>query len=931
MSSSSENADSSVPTSSLSNLLGGSWVSVASRFRRRDQRSASYSEVEHVVTGDPLVILGSLMETLKKHQIPGPRLLRLEHEFKVVLGIGSQFDVLGASESVLNELYSSVAYNAAPTIAVQCVHNTVGCFKNIAIKRSRAPVRTIPVSRDVALQDLNQQLRSAQSEIDTLSHAPFRNHDHIVKLLAWGLCLDTLEDRNLEALRIPLLVLERAECNLFESLQLNIEEDGYLNEAAKVKVCFDIGSGLSALHAESVAHGDLKPQNILMFPKDDGWIAKLCDFGLSAEDRYNKETIVSYGGTMGWRPKEAMFQNDLPLTSGACQPCDIFAYGLLVWSVFLLKGQCPLTEDQERDGTASILASTAFQETDWISPAVRSRVAFTCQSCLSPDPKARDGNPWRYLRLNIGLARPIRLLNQINDLGLSVPSHMKMDLSPVGKFIKIIDPGPQLSETSPSSLPQDRHWKFKATFDYEVFTKRVPMRRKRYLQLAELFPTITKTSSKEPDSLDQMTMVDVQQLNFQLLRALLHDQRPQSRTLSQDSLLTVYALSCLRSQISVAVWKRTREMHSFPNIVAMVFTNSSLVSSLTIETLAWLCRGEIGKHEIAEAVQSGIDLWRSCYMFLGLGASKSEEVFLLLLAHGCSPGDPASHDMISRQYFDTVLQLEAPHARPSVFRCFLRRILEDSISESNSHNKALIVEVCNRFHQTATSESISPNTRYFMTGHLPSDFQADAPTTALHDCAISFSYGGVEQLIRNGFLVDCLNAQGYTALQVVERSMEHMETTRSVKAPSDAYRIVALLRQHGSSTIYEAIQTRSSGSQSVGYNERVGLGWEKVEVANSRPVYRECWSGSVTLKKPTFSLFEDRQLALGQRRMMGGEEGQVYYLDLIRFISQEPVMAQNPECRNDQFPLFDDAWYEEEPERPDPITPRSYNFTGIGA
>jgi len=921
MSTSTETLGSSVPTSSLSNLRGGSWVSIASHFRRHAQRSTSYSEVERVVAGDPLIVLSSLMDTLKKNQIPGPRLLRLQHEFTEILGTGAQFDVLGAPLSLPEDLCNGVTFPQGchgPLSPIVTKKDADEYFKCVAIKRSKAPYRPTSVPKDVALQDLTQQLRFAQSEIYTLSHAPFRDHDHIVKLLAWGLCLDTLEDRNLTALRIPLLVLERAVCNLFESLQANLEDENHLDQSARLQVCFDVGSGLSALHAESVTHGDLKPQNVLMFRKEGSWVAKLCDFGLSAEDRHDEGTTVRYGGTMGWRPREAMFQNDCPLTSGSCQSCDVFAYGLLVWSIFLLRGHCPLTETQERDGVANRLAAVDIDETEWLSSAHKSRLAFVCQSCLSPDPKARDRHPWKYLKMNIGLARPVRLFEKINGRGISVRSYVNVDLSPFSRLIKTVVPGTQLSTTSPSSLPQDRQWKFKATFSYERFIERIPMRRKAYLQFAELFPSLSRTTANNTCSVDQAATVMVEHLYSRLLGALSCHQHPQSPKLSQESSLTIYALSCLRSTIDLATWKRTRELHDLPNMVETVFTNATLVTSLTIEMLAWLCKGDIGKQEITEAIENGTDLWHGCLTFLGFGNSKAEEVFLLLLAYGCNPGDlVASNETQALGEFT---------GRPSVFRCFLNKILQCPIAEFRSHSESLIVEVCNRFHRMATDESLSPRTRYFMTGHLPSTMQADTPTTALHDCAFSFSYAGVEQLIRNGFLVDCLNAKGFAAIQIVEQKISYLATLGPTKPPSDAYRILALLRQHGSSTLHETILP---DWYFLGYDDGLGLGWQRISVAGSHPVFRESWSGSITFRRPTFSLFEDRQLALGQRRMIGGGEGQVYYLDLIRFISQEPIVVGMVQRRNDLFPLFDDAWYEEEPKQPDPITPRSYNLINI--
>ena len=147
-----------------------------------------------------------------------------------------------------------------------------------------------------------------------------------MKLLYWGLCLDTLESLRDEALRIPLLILERAEADLETFLGIHKDVPYDISR----QICLDFGEGLGALHAEGISHGDLKPVSVLIFRQDvqhehqQRYIAKLCDFGSNRSDIEGDKKVISYAGTRGWRTPEA--PEDSKLLSGALKRCDVYAF-----------------------------------------------------------------------------------------------------------------------------------------------------------------------------------------------------------------------------------------------------------------------------------------------------------------------------------------------------------------------------------------------------------------------------------------------------------------------------------------------------------------------------------------------------------------------------------------------------------------------------
>ncbi|KAL9609579.1 MAG: hypothetical protein Q9167_005672 [Letrouitia subvulpina] len=196
--------------------------------------------------------------------------------------------------------------------------------------------RIIPrVNQDNEVDLGNQkQLSALASEVRALTAPSLRQHENIVTL--YGLIWENrLDDRA----AWPTLVLEYCAHTLAEVLENPIST---VRIDQKIQFGKDIGRGLFALHVQSIIHGDIKSENILLKVEGaDKFIPKLADFTcalFSSEDGSQKDSneIVWLGGTNPWRApeiKQCVRRNGYILQNEA-YGADLFSYGMLWWRMF---------------------------------------------------------------------------------------------------------------------------------------------------------------------------------------------------------------------------------------------------------------------------------------------------------------------------------------------------------------------------------------------------------------------------------------------------------------------------------------------------------------------------------------------------------------------------------------------------------------------
>jgi serine/threonine protein kinase len=144
--------------------------------------------------------------------------------------------------------------------------------KCVARGESIFAVKHLKVSSD---KMFHARLRSVILEVQIMRHPPFKAHPNIISCLGYGW---TTKDNVI----MPYIVLEYASLG---TLREHIKQ--YVRHSEvwlwEVEILLgDIVSGLAALHVCGIVHGDMKLDNVLVFPSTDRRgraLVKIADFG----------------------------------------------------------------------------------------------------------------------------------------------------------------------------------------------------------------------------------------------------------------------------------------------------------------------------------------------------------------------------------------------------------------------------------------------------------------------------------------------------------------------------------------------------------------------------------------------------------------------------------------------------------------------------
>ncbi|MCJ1251357.1 Ankyrin-2 [Trapelia coarctata] len=207
-------------------------------------------------------------------------------------------------------------------------------YRKVALKYLNLEFSVGMSSEEFSTHDFRLKLASLILEIRMMTHELLRSHRNIVRLL--GISWVKQNVAFTEQLTTPVLIAELSTGNdgqpfTLESLIGNTTT-AELPLVLKGKLLSDIASGIAALHALGVVHGDLKPANVLLFTDSTGLTAKISDFGFCIVD--DDDLKVARGGTAYWNAPECMADAPTDIRAYRIEsPRDLYSFGLLIWFV----------------------------------------------------------------------------------------------------------------------------------------------------------------------------------------------------------------------------------------------------------------------------------------------------------------------------------------------------------------------------------------------------------------------------------------------------------------------------------------------------------------------------------------------------------------------------------------------------------------------
>ncbi|KAF8539826.1 hypothetical protein BDD12DRAFT_881587 [Trichophaea hybrida] len=196
--------------------------------------------------------------------------------------------------------------------------STFNADMTLAFKRFHEP-------GDPDSEDSENDFLPLMSEVLILSQPLIQIHPNIVNLE--GICWE-IKSKTEKA--VPVLVFEKAPWDLQQFM--NVSEGMSMSINDRLNICADIGSAIMALHSYDVIHGDIKPQNVLVYKDASGnTTIKITDFGYSTLAT-GEEGRVFLPKSRPWNAPEHHFGG---FTAAEAKKTDIYSFGMLcLWFLF---------------------------------------------------------------------------------------------------------------------------------------------------------------------------------------------------------------------------------------------------------------------------------------------------------------------------------------------------------------------------------------------------------------------------------------------------------------------------------------------------------------------------------------------------------------------------------------------------------------------
>ncbi|KAI1208287.1 uncharacterized protein F4807DRAFT_462008 [Annulohypoxylon truncatum] len=199
--------------------------------------------------------------------------------------------------------------------------------KLVAVKRSRelSEPKLTPAA-------FNKHFDQLVLELRILGQRKMRKNPYVVNML--GVCIDELNGApSLD------LVYEYSSLGSLTSFLISYAEA--ISTTQCIQLILHVAKGLAAFHDLKICHGDVKTQNVLVFPSnnaEDAWVAKISDCGgslIAPQDDPSAKLEPRIGTRLLNAPEIRKGQYPIGswITIEGAMLTDIFSFGLLVWEV----------------------------------------------------------------------------------------------------------------------------------------------------------------------------------------------------------------------------------------------------------------------------------------------------------------------------------------------------------------------------------------------------------------------------------------------------------------------------------------------------------------------------------------------------------------------------------------------------------------------
>lgn len=818
----------------------------------------------------------NLLQTLIDEGVAGPLLFRLHSEFDVLEEAG-QSDVLKAKDETVEKIQKT-----------RKTTNLTWPIDSIVIKRHRP--RT-----DFSTQ-LGHHFLAARREVLALSHRSFEGHPNIVQLKAWGFCLDTIEKPQQQSLQVPLLILERAEADLEQFLKWEGRALTKHSHRLRIRLCRDIGTGLEVLHQSGFTHGDLKPKNILVFRGLHGRTAKLCDFGCAQsqasespvktiqgeEDQIPRYGATTYLGTANWLPPEVATRSRKIFNHEALQRCDIFVYGMVVWSTLCKDGKSCTSNDLVDPLRAQHQAIQDLKALGMNSNSL-SMASKTVQDCLC-HPNERSLTPWDNLHLRTISSA---VSNQVRQMATAL---LNPDLYPVAQAIKrtsttfdfVRGKKTQISSPRKPNACRPLDPDEKAQYESQPWWTKQQTSIYGTMLLSPSPPILTR-----PEDGDSRSLTTFHHLRGETeIRAVHKDIVSSLGQFTTPHAIRLYCCARFRSRVSLHEWKA---LGLKGNLVELALTSRPLPE---ISSLAWLCRGEVGVHEV-KTLPPTFKTWDAILKPNLLNESERLERFLLLLQSGAE------------------IQQELPPS-PTWIDHEKRSILFEYIRSCRRAVVGMVMkEIISHLDSVQNEPQISEGTKYYLTGHGKL-----FSSTALGHFVEAINYEAVLELHR---------VFGKRSLESIEESdlsapinVNKNATKYRLEFRRDAQQIVNLLHTQTGKGQRQVELASSSKQNQIPRDIELGNrrsmaqeqghvvpGWEVIKIDSNNEeflIYRDLITQSITMHKPCVNFLTGSQVQIGYH----DRRGESFYLTDISFFFRSNF---NFEAFKKRFPIYSEEWF----------------------